>query len=106
MQHFSVTFLGHHGWVFAAGASALLVDPLLGDGFGHTPSVGLHVYPPRILDLGRFPPVSAVFLTHEHEGHFDLPSLAKLDRNIPNWIPLRSSQAMSRALHALGFRRV
>jgi hypothetical protein len=105
---FSVTFLGHHGWVFTAGRSTLLVDPLLGDGFGHTPAVGLRVYPPRAFSLGRFPPVTALFLTHEHEGHFDLPSLARLDRAIPVYLPERSSQAMRDALRAraLGFRRI
>src|SRR5262245_31377902 len=103
---FSVTFLGHHGWVFSAGGAAVVVDPLLEDGFGHTPEVGLRVYPPRKFDLSHFPRVAGVFLTHEHEGHFDLPSLARLDRKIPIWIPERSSEAMRQALRSLGFRRL
>ena len=80
---FRATFLGHHGWVYASDSARILVDPLFRDRFGFTDSVELRVYPPRTLDLDSFPAIDAIFLTHEHEGHFDIASLNLLDRNIP-----------------------
>jgi hypothetical protein len=100
---FRATYLGHHSWLFSSGGSSLLVDPIFTDRFGFTDSVELRLYPPRRLELGAFPAVDAVFLTHEHEGHFELPSLNALDREIPIYIPARSSLAMRQAITELGF---
>jgi L-ascorbate metabolism protein UlaG (beta-lactamase superfamily) len=74
---FSTTFLGHQGWMFSAHESRILVDPLLCDGFGHDGVIG-EVYPPRVIDLSRFPAIDAVLITHEHEDHFNIPTLNRL----------------------------
>lgn len=100
---FSATFLGHHCWLFEAGASKLLVDPLLLPRWGFTDANELRAYPPRTIDLTKIPALDAVFLTHEHEGHFEIASLNLLSRDIPIYISCRSSYAMQRLLVEMGF---
>jgi hypothetical protein len=96
------TFLGHQGWQFAAGSRRILVDPLLVEPFGHGGGVGA-IYPPRRLDIAAMPPVDAVILTHEHEDHFNIPSINRLAREIPIYVPERSSAALRRFLAEAGF---
>src|SRR5262245_61294880 len=71
------TFLGHQGWMFATAGARILVDALLVEPFGHGGGVGL-VWPPRKLDIEAMPPVDAVIFTHEHEDHFNIPSVNRL----------------------------
>lgn len=97
------TFLGHQGWLFATDETRILVDPLLVEEVGHAGAIG-RIYPPRSLDVSSFPPMHAVFLTHEHEDHFNIPSLNRLDRKIPIYLPERSSLAARRILEEMGFR--
>ena len=96
------TFIGHQGWLLSTGCTNVLVDPLLTEGFGHGGLAGT-VFPPRRFDVVRMPSIDAVWLTHEHDDHFDLPSLCTLDRAVPVYISGRSSVAMHSALAALGF---
>lgn len=96
------TFLGHQGWRFATGKTTILVDPLLVEAFGHGGGVGV-VYPPRRLDIPALGPVDAVLLTHEHEDHFNIPSINRLSRDIPIIVPERSSSAMRGFLRSAGF---
>ena len=81
----------------------LLVDPLLHDRYGWTPSVGLRVWPPRQLDFRVFPAIDAIMLTHEHEGHFDIASLHLVDRKVPIYMSSLSSLAMREAIGEMGF---
>lgn len=98
---FQIHALGHHGWLFRTATTTLAVDPLLGSRFAFTPE--LVVWPERSIAPERFPKLDALFLTHEHEGHFDPYTLSLLPRSTPVWIPSRSSGAMQRAIEALGF---
>ncbi|MEO6954541.1 MAG: MBL fold metallo-hydrolase [Polyangia bacterium] len=100
---FGVTFLGHQGWMFRTKRASILVDPLLCDAFGHAHALGYDVFPPRVIDLGKFPALDAVVLTHEHDDHFDLPTLALLDRKIPIYLSSRSSIAAREILRRMGF---
>jgi len=100
---FATTFLGHQGWMFQAERACLLVDPLLEEEFGQVHVLTRRVYPPRVFQPEAFPQVDAVILTHEHDDHFDIPSLCKLDRRIPIYLSARSSTAASRILGAMGF---
>lgn len=97
-----VTFLGHQGWLLASGATHVLVDPLLTRGFGHGGKLGV-VWPPRAIDLSAMPAIDAVVLTHEHDDHFDLPSLSQLDRKTPVYLSARSSRAAKTVLSEMGF---
>jgi hypothetical protein len=96
------TFLGHQGWQFATTDARILVDPLLVEPFGHGGGVGV-VYPPRILDVSAMAAVDAVILTHEHEDHFNIPSMNRISRDIPVYVPERSSLALRRFLEEAGF---
>jgi hypothetical protein len=99
---FSVTYLGHQGWLIQAGRSRILVDPLLTDAY--SPGFEAAIYPPRTFDLRTFPAIDAVVLSHEHADHVNLPSLALLDRGVPIVLPARSARAVRDAIAGLGFR--
>lgn len=101
---FSVTYLGHQGWLIQSSRSRVLVDPLLTDEY--SPGFSAVIHPPRRFDLRRFPPVDAVVLSHEHADHLNLPSLALLDRAVPIVLPARSARALHDAVAGLGFRVV
>ncbi|MFT3721983.1 MAG: MBL fold metallo-hydrolase [Hyphomonadaceae bacterium] len=96
------TFIGHQGWQFATARARILVDPLLVEEFGHRGGVGV-VFPPRIIDLSAMEPVDAVIFTHEHEDHFNIPSLARIARSVPIFVPARSSTAMRQVIEEAGF---
>ncbi len=99
----STTFLGHQGWMFQGKDACILVDPLLGEDFGHAHALEYRVFPPRVLKPELFPKLDAVVLSHEHDDHFDIPSLAKLDRKIPIFLSSRSSSAARAILGEMGF---
>lgn len=101
---FRATFIGHQGWLLEAESTRLLVDPVLEEGFGNTPGTTLLAYPPREIRLERFPPLSAVLLTHEHEDHLHVPSLDRLSRDIPIYLSANSSSAASTLLEEMGFK--
>ena len=100
---FGTTFLGHQGWLFQTEKARILVDPLLCEDFGAAHALGYRVWPPRRWTWEKLSPIDAVFLTHEHDDHFDLPSLAKLSRRIPIYLSARSSIAGGAILRELGF---
>lgn len=101
---FSVTFLGHQGWMFRTAHACILIDPLLHEDFGTAHALSYRVYPPRVLRPESFPKIDAVFLSHEHDDHFDIPSLSLLDRKIPIYLSARSSTAGYRILTEMGFQ--
>lgn len=103
---FATTFLGHQGWLFRTDRACVAVDPLLCESFGAQHALDYRVFPPRQLELARFPSLDAVVLTHEHDDHFDIPSLAKLSRKIPIHLSARSSTAAHTILREMGFRVV
>jgi L-ascorbate metabolism protein UlaG (beta-lactamase superfamily) len=98
------TYLGHQGWLFQAGRGSLLVDPLFFPEFGRGPPGGrFAVYPPCAWRRDLLPPIDAVFLTHEHEDHLHIPTLATLPRHLPVHLSARSSRAARQILEDLGF---
>ncbi len=103
MSTFASTFLGHQGWMIRSGRSCVLVDPLLFEQFGAVHALEYSVHPPRVFGPERFPPVDAVILSHEHDDHFDIPSLARLDRRIPVFISAHSSTAAQQIMREMGF---
>jgi hypothetical protein len=89
--------------MFQTPNAAILVDPLLCEDFGQAHALGYRVFPPRQWQPDKMPVLDGVFLTHEHDDHFDLPSLGKLDRAIPIYLSSRSSFAAKRILEQMGF---
>lgn len=102
---FKATFIAHQGWLFRAHGYNLLIDPLLTERFGHGGLLG-QIYPPRELDLAAFPPIDALVLSHEHDDHFDIPSLHRLDRRIPIYLSSAVSHAGRDLLRGMGFQKV
>jgi hypothetical protein len=101
-----VTYLGWQGWLVRSARSSVLVDPLLADDVGRGPPAaraGWFLWPPRSFDWDRFPAVDAVVVTHEHEDHFNLASLAMVDRRVPIHLSTRSSAAARTVLGEMGF---
>lgn len=97
------TFLGHQGWIVQTERAAILIDPLLDEQFGQLPEAGWRLYPPRRMDFGQFPAIDAVFLSHEHDDHFQLATLARISREVPIFLSDRSSWAAERILRDLEF---
>ncbi len=102
---FAATFMGHQGWLFSGDKARVLFDGLLVEPFGHWGQVG-KVYPPRQLEVARFPALDAVFVSHEHEDHFSIPSFNRLSRDIPLYLSIRSSSAARAIVAEMGFSRV
>jgi hypothetical protein len=101
---FATTFLGHQGWMFRSGRSTVLVDPLLCEEFGAVHALEYRVHPPRNFAPASFPAIDAVILSHEHDDHFDIPSLARLDRRIPVYMSAHSSIAAFKIIREMGFK--
>jgi hypothetical protein len=103
----SVTFLGWQGWMVASEATHILVDPLLGGTVGNGPVATRHeslIWPPRQFHPDACPPIDAIVISHEHEDHFDIASLAQLDRAIEVIASARMSLAARTMLSEMGFR--
>ncbi len=104
---FRATFFGWQGWMFESESARLLVDPLLTESVGRGPAVTRQrfmFWPPREWEGTALPRLDAVFLSHEHEDHFNVPTLARLDRRIPLWLSARASRAARTLLADLGFQ--
>ena len=81
------------------GNTAILIDPLLNDSFGS----GFEIYPPRKIMLDMMPTVDAIFLSHEHSDHFNIPSLCKLPRHTKVYVNILMSSAVTKVLSECGF---
>lgn len=106
MSHLSATYLTWQGWLFTSEHGSVMVDPLLNHETGRGPEPTRHrlmFWPPREVDFGAMPGLDAVMLTHEHEDHFDLATLARLDRRIPLLLSERSSASAWQVLREMGF---
>src|SRR5258708_36971100 len=103
MSTFATTFLGHQGWMTRTGRSSVLIDPLLCEEFGEVHALEYRVHPPRVFGPEAFPAIDAVILSHEHDDHFDIPSLARLDRRIPVFMSAHSSAAAFHLIREIGF---
>ena len=103
---FRATFFGWQGWLFETARTAIAIDPLLVDQVGRGPRhtrIDFMFREARELTLDRLPPLDALVLSHEHEDHFNIPTLVRLDRRIPLYVSRRVSAAARGLLGELGF---
>ena len=80
------TLVGHACWLIETTAGAILTDPVLFDPFEEGTVTSC---PHREVAVDRLPNLSAIFISHRHLDHFDLPSLAALDRGLPRLLSQR-----------------
>jgi hypothetical protein len=99
---FTVTALGHQGWLVGNGRTHVLVDPILTPRFSRMPATAATVYPPRWLDLLGFPPIDAVLVTHEHPDHLDFASLQLVHPRTPVYMSAHTSRAAKRVVASIG----
>jgi L-ascorbate metabolism protein UlaG (beta-lactamase superfamily) len=92
----AVTYLGHASALIELGGLRLLTDPLLRHRVGH-----LRRRSPAV-DPVAHERLDAVLISHAHHDHLDLPSLRKLDRDVP----LLVAPGVGRLVSRLSFRNV
>jgi UDP-MurNAc hydroxylase len=78
------TLVGHACWLFETMAGCFLTDPVLFDPFEEGTVTSC---PRRAVQLEQLPALQGIIVSHRHLDHFDLPSLAVLDRRVPVFCP-------------------
>ncbi|GAA2450793.1 MBL fold metallo-hydrolase [Streptomyces macrosporus] len=79
----AVTWAGHASWVVRVGGLTVLTDPVWSRRILGTPA--------RVTPVGvpweDLPRVDAVVISHNHYDHLDLPTLRRLPRDTPLFVP-------------------
>ncbi|MDI9882994.1 MBL fold metallo-hydrolase [Streptomyces sp. HNM0645] len=79
----AVTWAGHASWVVAIGELTVLTDPVWSRRILGTPA--------RLTPVGvrweDLPAVDAVVISHNHYDHLDAPTIARLPRRTPMFVP-------------------
>ncbi|MBM3226791.1 MAG: hypothetical protein FJZ47_23755 [Candidatus Tectomicrobia bacterium] len=96
-----VTLLGHACWLLETTAGCLLTDPLFFDPFEEGTVTSC---PHRVVHVEQLPPLQGIVISHRHLDHFDIPSLAVLDRRVPVWCP--ADPFVLYGLQRLGFHEI
>lgn len=96
-----VTLLGHATVLVELDGANILMDPVLQDPFEDGAVASC---PKRTIFADKLPPLSAIIISHAHPDHFDIPSLARLPRNVHVVCP--DDRAIQYALRKLGFKNV
>jgi L-ascorbate metabolism protein UlaG (beta-lactamase superfamily) len=96
-----VTSLGHAALYVETEDHRILIDPI----FSETVADGAVRYnPERKLDLKKLPAPTALFLTGSDFGRFHLPTLQRLQKDLPVFHP--ESSMLRRELESAGFSRI
>lgn len=94
----SVTWAGHASWILRIGGLTVLTDPVWSRRILGTPA--------RMTPVGvrweELPPVDAVVISHNHYDHLDAPTLKRLPRTTPLFVPA----GLARWCRRRGFTRV
>lgn len=93
------TLVGHACWLVETSAGYILTDPLFFDPFEEGTVVSC---PQRVVQVDQLPELRAIFISHRHLDHFDFPSLAVLNRNVPIFCP--EDPLLVYGLQHLGFK--
>ncbi|WP_432247122.1 MBL fold metallo-hydrolase [Streptomyces sanyensis] len=94
----AATWAGHASWVLRIGGLTVLTDPVWSRRILGTP--------PRLTPVGvgweELPPVDAVVVSHNHFDHLDAPTVRRLPRSTPVFVPA----GLGRWFRRRGFRCV
>ncbi|WP_329363425.1 MBL fold metallo-hydrolase [Streptomyces sp. NBC_00669] len=94
----SVTWAGHASWVVRIGGLTVLTDPVWSRRIPGTPR--------RVTPVGvpwrTLPPIDAVVISHNHYDHLDAPTVKRLPRTTPCYVPAGLGEWFRRR----GFTRV
>ncbi|GAA2767454.1 hypothetical protein GCM10010103_64960 [Streptomyces paradoxus] len=93
--------LGHATVLMRFGNVNVLTDPHFYEDFG---SGHFGYFPSRRVHIEEIPRLDAVFISHSHRDHFDVPSLAKIDKSVPVFCPVDARIHL--VLRELGFKQV
>jgi L-ascorbate metabolism protein UlaG (beta-lactamase superfamily) len=91
----AVTWIGHASTLLDLGGTRILTDPALTPRLGH---LRRHVE----ADADVLAGIDAVLISHVHHDHLHLPSLRRIDRDVPVLVPRGAGRLVSGA----GFREV
>ncbi|SHN46420.1 MBL fold metallo-hydrolase [Cryptosporangium aurantiacum] len=78
-----VTWVGHATFVLQIGGLTVLTDPIWSDAM---PGVTRRLTPPGIA-WAELPPIDAVVISHNHYDHLDAPTIRRLPRDTPVFVP-------------------
>ncbi|WP_411080468.1 MBL fold metallo-hydrolase [Streptomyces sp. cmx-18-6] len=79
----TVTWAGHASWIVRIGGLTVLTDPVWSRRILGTPA---RITPPGV-PWARLPRIDAVVISHNHYDHLDAPTLRRLPRDTPLFVP-------------------
>jgi hypothetical protein len=86
-----VTLSGHASVLVELDGATCLMDPVFADPFEEGTVVSC---PQRTIDADRLPPIDILVVSHRHPDHFDLASIARVDRRADAVCPGRPSDRL------------
>lgn len=95
-------WLGHASFLLQGAGVSLLVDPFFSNHCAPLPLPSLHRLSPPPCELEDLPQINAVLLTHSHYDHLDLPTLRRLGKHLPLFVP----EGHAAWLRRTGFKEV
>ena len=98
-----ITYIGHAAILMEANGKRILMDPWLKDPAYH--GTWWH-YPPLEIGVDDLPPIDYLYISHEHQDHFDPPTLERLDKNVRVVIANYKRKRFRDRLSAIGFRDI
>ena len=63
-------------------------------------------YPPSEIPLEDLPKIDAIWISHEHSDHFHIPTLSRLEKTIPVYVPNLLDGRLEKLIRNLGFKNV
>lgn len=92
---------GHAFWVIETRAGTLLCDPVFFDPFEQGTVTAC---PSRLIETENVPSFDALYLSHRHMDHFDIPTLKRLVKNKTVLVP--DDRLSIASLKRLGFEKI